>query len=494
MLKSLIANKWRDLLKGKPLDVGRLPRGCGLSQQIVSQSDAGYDYLKGFTSKRYPFFDQHKVINAVSSGVCNLRCSYCITDRPTGNPSLTKEDFSFIFENFGENIYFIISGLGDFFCGYPMEEQLLRFLLKHNVTLYLNTNGVEIRELADSDLEGKEKIQMIDISYHYVAMKERNVLLKWASNIAAIQNGRYNFYLKMVASPGQMDMWEEAIGFYRKEIQPITGQRLTIMPDKLSLQKAALFSALLKLRDDYSDSVMIINRESTEVRQPLGDCPAGSRYFRVFNNGDIVPCEYFQYYTGIRLGNTKRKELVTFTRDVLCGFSDLCDCDWTTKPRAGLRDEYGRPYKRRILYKFTSERMDVQLPGPADNITYYIDILDNSGAELIIEGWAFPEGVGTEGIAICPVLNAEKETYVFSSLTIKRPDLTAHFNNSFVLDEAGFRAIIPKALLSIGVFRIGLFISGNGLTALRYTDSAVQITCDGQETADPRNVHQVVLW
>jgi len=115
----------------------------------------------------YPFRNQRKVFFVASSGVCNLRCSYCITNRPAANPSLSKEDFQFIFDYFGENIYFIFSGVGDFFCGYSEKEYLLGYLLKHDVKMYLNINAIDIKELGRDDLEGREKVDMIDISFHY---------------------------------------------------------------------------------------------------------------------------------------------------------------------------------------------------------------------------------------------------------------------------------------------------------------------------------------
>ena len=43
-----------------------------------------------------------------------------------------------------ENIYFTFLGLGNFFCGYSAKDQLLRFLLQHDVII-LDINGVDIK-------------------------------------------------------------------------------------------------------------------------------------------------------------------------------------------------------------------------------------------------------------------------------------------------------------------------------------------------------------
>ena len=152
------------------------------------------EYEKGI----YSFRNQRKVFFAASSGVCNLRCTYCITNRPTANPSLTKKDFAFIFDYFGENIYFIFSGVGDFFCGYREEEYLLRYLLKHDIRMYLDINAIDIKELGRDDLEGRDKIDMIDISFHYVAMKRQKLLERWLRSVNKIHEAGHDYYIKFI--------------------------------------------------------------------------------------------------------------------------------------------------------------------------------------------------------------------------------------------------------------------------------------------------------
>ncbi|MBF0559689.1 MAG: hypothetical protein HQL08_13015 [Nitrospirae bacterium] len=452
--------------QGQSLNVSHM-----LSAFSSSNQDANF---KEFLSERYPFKNDRKVFFAANSGVCNLRCAYCLTNRPTGNPSLTKDDFSFIFEKFGENIYFILSGRGDFFVSYPREERLLSFLLQHNVNLFLCINAVEIGELGEHNLAGREKVCKLEISFHYAAMKERKLLKQWTSNIATLKKEGYNFFVKMVFSLNQENIWEEAINFYKKEIYPITGQRLFMTTDSLSLQTPELTTAVQCLTKKYTDSVMIREPERTTVKQPLSACAAGSRYFRVLFNGDIVPCEAFQYHTSFRLGNTRKKKLVTFTRDVLCEISDYCDCGYSSSVLYGLKDESGNRYKNRIIYIFESEQVYMQLPEPTDgNVIYYIDVLQQDSSGLTISGWAFLTGMGAEGSSICIVMKEEAREYVFSTLKIYRNDVTVHFNNGCNLNESGFRANIPKKLLPKVSYKIGLFVSSNGTTALHYAESVI---------------------
>lgn len=301
-----------------------------------------------FFSRSYPYKEKRKVFFATSSGLCNLKCSYCITDRPSINNNLAVDDFAFIFKHFGENVYFVFSGIGDFFCGYPKNDYLLRFLLEHDVNIYLDINGVDIKELGDPDLEGKEKIDMINVSYHFGAMKRQNLLKGWVSSIRKIQTNNYNYDIKMVASPSEKDILEDAILFYANEVQPITGQRLILVPDGL-IDLQTQLPELNGIADMHNEVVMLLGRQSVYKgdRFPEGlslPCAAGSRYFRIFNNGDIIPCELIGNNIQSRLGNVKRREVMTFNRDVLCSYSRLCDCSWASNPRTGLLNEQGEPY------------------------------------------------------------------------------------------------------------------------------------------------------
>jgi MoaA/NifB/PqqE/SkfB family radical SAM enzyme len=300
----------------------------------------------------YLFREKRKTIFAESSGSCNLQCSYCITNRPRIDSSLDKDDFSFLFNSLGENIYFIFSGLGDFFCGYSSKDQLLRFLLRHDVIIYLDINGVEIRELNDPDLEGKEKIGEINVSYHFSAMKEKKVINRWVDSIKKLQENKFNYNIKMILSPHQRGIWEDGILFYAKEVQPISGQKMVLVPDGL-VDLTIQFDDLTKVADTYKDVVVFLGRGSMFNRKPMPPniaqpCPAGSRYFRILNSGDIMPCEYFGNELNIRLGNTKRKELTTFKCDVNCSYAGFCDCTWATRNLTGLLNEKNEQYRHTL--------------------------------------------------------------------------------------------------------------------------------------------------
>lgn len=437
--------------------------------------------INDYSTQNYFYKEKRNIFFAVNSGLCNLQCPYCITDRPNIKSNLNKDDFSFIFNYFGENIYFIFSGLGDFFCGYSVRDQLLNFLLQHDVTIFLDINGVDIKELGDHDLEGKEKIDMIDISYHFGTMKKQKVLHRWVNSVEKIHENKYNYYIKMIPSPLERDLWEEAIRFYEKEVFPITGKKLMLFPDtNTSVDLIRQLDEFERITADHKDAVSILVREGLFKKSNFPSritppCPAGSRYFRIFHTGDIVPCEFLSNH--FKLGNLKRKEVVTLKKDIFCNYTGFCDCGWTSFPRVRLLDHRNKPYPRRILYEFESKLQTIPFPQETGNITLSIDKLEEDGEivkNIKIEGWAFINGTGSEESNCYIILKSDKKFYIFDSYKRKRPDVTAHFK-TMNFDDSGFFAFIPKGDLEAGQYKIGIYIKKDNTNAFQYTDKIITI-------------------
>ena len=461
----------KDKLRGNHINVSHLyPLQEGVKSPVSG--------LNEYSSQNYLFRKEKKGLFVSSSGVCNLKCSYCITSRPCINNNLNKDDFSFIFKYFGENIYFVFSGIGDFFCGYSKKDQLLRFLLQHDIMIsYLDINGVDIKELEHPDLEGKEKINIINISYHFGSMKELKLINRWINSVKKIHENMYNYEIKMVMSPLERDIWGEAILFYRNEVQPITNQKLTLCPDTL-VNLEMQYDELTNIVDCYKDTVDIYERERIFRGRRLTavntlPCPAGSRYFRIFNNGDIVPCELLADYK-IKLGNLKRKELITFKRDVNCSYTGLCDCGWSTN--LGIRglNEQNEPYisQRYATYK---KLQKLPLPQETNNITMNIDRLEKDDNILKIEGWAFiNKGGNSEETNTYIVLKSDKNIHTLVPDKTLRPDVAAYFNNSNLYDS-GFFLGISKYSLDPGEYKIGVLIKKDKTDAFQYTDKTINI-------------------
>ena len=462
----------RDKLYGNHINVSD-------THQVQEGSLAPFlNNLDEYLACNYLYQEKRKGVFISSSGLCNLRCPYCITNRPRDNNNLNKDDFSFIFNYFGENIYFVFSGIGDFFCGYSKKDQLLTFILQHNVMIsYLDINGVDIKELESPDLEGKEKIDMINISYHFGSMKELKLINRWVNSVKTIHENMYNYEIKMVASPLERNIWDEAILFYSKEIQPITKKKLTLCPDTL-INLEMQYDELAGIVDSYKDAVDLYDRERLFRGRRLTTmntlpCPAGSRYFRISNNGDIVPCELLAGYN-IKLGNLKRKELITFKRDVNCNYTGFCDCGWSTN--LGIRglNEQNEPYISQ-RYKMYKKLQKLPLPQETNNITMNIDRLEKDDNILKIEGWAFiNKGANSEETDTYVVLKSDKKIHTLVPDKKLRPDVAAYFNNSNLYDS-GFFLGISKYSLDPGEYKIGVLIKKDKTDAFQYTDKTINI-------------------
>jgi hypothetical protein len=287
----------------------------------------------------------------------------------------------------------------------------------------------------------------------------------------------------MIPSPLEKDLWEEAILFYNKEVLPITGKKLMLFPDTNgSVDLIGQLDELEKIIASHKDTVDILGRESIFKKSnfPPGiapPCPAGSRYFRIFHTGEIVPCEFLANHFSIRLGNLKRKEVITLKQDVPCNYTGFCDCGWASNPRVRLLNDQNAPYPRRILYEFESTLQKVPLPRETDNISFSIDRLEEDGQivkNIKIEGWAFIGGTNSEESNCYIVLNSDIIFYIFNSDKRKRPDVTAHFK-TMNFDDSGFFAFIPKGDLEPGQYRIGIYVKKGKMNALQYTDKIISV-------------------
>ena len=466
------SKKVRDKSQENHLDVAQI---CKLQSGLLQPSDFKKDeYLTG----EYLYREKRKGFTVSNSGVCNLRCPYCVTGSFCVTDSLDKDDFAHIFKYFGENIAFVLSGIGDFFCGYKEKDQLLRFLLHHDVAIsYLDINGVEIHELGDLGLEGKEKIDMIDISYHYGAMKKARVIDRWVNSIGKIHENMYNYEIKMIVSPLERELWEEAILFYSEGVYPITRKKLMLCPDTF-VNLETQYELLARIADYYKDSVEIYRRDRIFRGRHLSStdalpCPAGSRYLKIANNGDIVPCEFLGFTNKIILGNLKRKEFATLKGDVYCNYTGFCDCGLATNLGVRGLNEQDEPYlyQRNIIYK---KLQNSPLPQETNNITVNIERFECDDKIMKMEGWAFVAGESIERSDIYVVLKSDKKVLVFIPEKNVRRDVASHFRSMDVYDS-GFQIGIARHCLESGEYKVGILVKGDKGDAFQFTDKIITI-------------------
>jgi hypothetical protein len=116
------------------------------------------------------------------------------------------------------------------------------------------------------------------------------------------------------------------------------------------------------------------------------------------------------------------------------------------------------------------------------NIVYVLDTVRTGGANLTVEGWAF---LDTDPADKKKPLDArDSEIYVvlapsagaatmFRAKTVARPDISKAYGPN--LDQSGFTATIPKASLTRGTYRVGIYVRLAGEEAVTFSDKLAVI-------------------
>lgn len=265
-----------------------------------------------------------------SSGHCTLDCPYCIINPiAKREQSLNYGDIEFLLETFQKRAFLIFSGKGDFFAGYKKSKKLLASLLYREVEVALDINGVmihEFSELADTHLA---KIRSINLTMHYQQIREKNLRQVWAENARILIDRKGNdMLLGTIVSPMLMDSWEESLLFYDNEIFNKTGKKIVLIKDINHSFSKEEEDYLLTLNERFAHVVERLHQEDfAEIFQNRNHvfCPAGSSYFRIWNNGDIQGCPNIHKLS--RCGNVKERKIVIRDRPFYCSEAKYCDCN-----------------------------------------------------------------------------------------------------------------------------------------------------------------------
>ena len=169
-----------------------------------------------------------------SSGHCGLTCPYCLIKPVAKNePSINRDDFKFLFEKFkNQKNGFIFSGKGDFFASYQRRDELLRYILDHDVEVMLDINCQFLQECRDLTREHFKKVKEINITMHYHQLKEKKILEEWEKNVKFLYKMcPDNIKLNTIMSPPLTHLWEEALLFYEKHIFQDIGLKLLLICD-----------------------------------------------------------------------------------------------------------------------------------------------------------------------------------------------------------------------------------------------------------------------
>lgn len=271
------------------------------------------------------------VVFASSSGHCSLDCSYCIVDPIVKHqPTLGYEDFAFLFSQLAGRVFLILSGKGDFFAGYRKGERLLERLLDHDIEVALDINGVMIHELPELSATALGKIRHVNLTLHYAQLVAKRALQTWQRNARLLieRLGGPGFLAGFVLTPGEQSLWREALAFYRQAVFEPTGQPLVLIQDARQSPDEAFTRAAESLAQEFAFMVEEVHHEDFAARFARHEyvlCPAGSGYFRVWNDGRIVGCPHVDALR--ECGNVKERRFTPHAGRFACREARYCDCN-----------------------------------------------------------------------------------------------------------------------------------------------------------------------
>lgn len=266
---------------------------------------------------------------ASSSGHCPLDCQYCIVDPIAKHqPSLTYDDLNFLLNHFKSRAFFSFSGLGDFFAGYRPSENLLKRLLDHDVEVALDVNGALIHEFPVLSHEKLEKIRYINLSMHYHQIQEKQLLDRWAQNARTLIERRFDeVHPDYILSPPLIDEWEMALDFYAENVFAHTGKPVLLVRNINTAFDNDAEARIRELSGRFGEVIAGTHQEDFAAGfadRPRVLCPAGTGYFRVWNDGRIQGCP--QIPSLCDCGNIKERVLTPGNSYFLCDSPHYCDC------------------------------------------------------------------------------------------------------------------------------------------------------------------------
>ena len=269
---------------------------------------------------------------ASSSGHCTFDCQYCIINPIAKHqPSLTYEDLKFLLDTFKVKAFFSFSGVGDFFVSYSRSQKLLSRLLDYDVEIALDTNGAVLQEFPELGPDKLEKIRYINLTMHYHQIKQKNLLERWPEHARIFIERRFEqIYPDYILSPPLQDEWEEALQYYADHVYARTRKPVLLVRDINIRFDAAAEARVQALRDRFGEVVAGAHQEDFAAGfadRPRVLCPAGMRYFRLWNDGRVQGCPTLPGVPAlIDCGNVKERRLKLRDEYFPCDTPRFCDC------------------------------------------------------------------------------------------------------------------------------------------------------------------------
>jgi len=126
--------------------------------------------------------------------------------------------------------------------------------------------------------------------------------------------------------------------------------------------------------------------------------------------------------------------------------------------------------------KSTSRKVTLNFKEPTLKISYYFDIIDNTGNNLTIAGWGFLDGLNSNSLKPYLLLKKEEQIISYNTVLQIRKDLTTWFiKTGLNLDSAGFQVKIPIQNFEPGTYNLGLYIEKGNQTGIVFSDKFITI-------------------
>jgi len=132
--------------------------------------------------------------------------------------------------------------------------------------------------------------------------------------------------------------------------------------------------------------------------------------------------------------------------------------------------------ERSKLPKDISNQVAMTVQKGSRSMQYSIDKFEKGAGYLSVMGWSFLKGMDAGNARVYVALNKDKETFVFDTQMVPRPDVTKAFASEKVnLDQAGFRGSIALEDLPKGKYSLGVYLVNGAETGYTDTRKTVEI-------------------
>lgn len=267
-----------------------------------------------------------------SSGHCSLDCSYCIINPIAKHEkTLDYEDLSYFLAAVGKKAFLIFSGKGDFFAGYRKNDRLLEKILRHDVEIALDINGVMLHEFSELPAAQLNKIRHVNLTMHYRQLSEKGALNAWRDNALLLLEKlgeECELFMGFILSPAERPWWHDALEYYKQEVFAASGRKIVLVKDIHGDFMPGDEKLIAELELGYPELIEHVHQENFSARfsdYPYVICPAGVNFFRVWNDGKVEGCRFVPELADC--GNLKSRTFHSRKNYLRCTDARYCECN-----------------------------------------------------------------------------------------------------------------------------------------------------------------------